>query len=99
MLGDQPFFQLNADTCYWIEGVKPNLEHMIDAWDDTRMDALLLIAETVKSIGYSGRGDFDMARDGGSPADRKKGSRPLPMPVRPSFIHACSTAHRTDPSP
>ena len=64
LLGDEPFFQLNADTCYWIEGVKPNLEHMIDAWDGKRMDALLLVAETVKSVGYAGRGDFDMAKDG-----------------------------------
>ncbi|WP_417679337.1 nucleotidyltransferase family protein [Roseibium sp.] len=66
LLGDRPFFQLNADTAYWIEGVKPNLEHMIDAWDESRMDALLLVAETVKSVGYSGRGDFDfdMAKDG-----------------------------------
>ncbi|WP_269584281.1 nucleotidyltransferase family protein [Roseibium sp. Sym1] len=77
LLGDQPFFQLNADTCYWIEGVKPNLEHMIDAWDDTRMDALLLIAETVKSIGYSGRGDFDMARDGGLTRRPEKGVTPF----------------------
>lgn len=66
LLGDRAFFQLNADTAYWIEGVKPNLEHMIDAWDESRMDALLLVAETVKSVGYSGRGDFDfdMAKDG-----------------------------------
>lgn len=64
LLGDEPFVQLNADTSYWIEGVKPNLEHMIDAWDDSRMDILLLIAETVKSVGYGGRGDFDMDRDG-----------------------------------
>lgn len=64
LLGNKPFFQLNADTAYWIEGVKPNLEHMIDAWDDDRMDALLLVAETVKAVGYSGLGDFEMARDG-----------------------------------
>lgn len=64
LLGDDPFFQLNADTCYWIEGVKPNLEHMIDAWDGSKMDALLLVAETVKAVGYAGRGDFDMAKDG-----------------------------------
>ncbi|WP_207142732.1 nucleotidyltransferase family protein [Roseibium aggregatum] len=64
LLGDGPFFQLNADTCYWIEGVKPNLEHMIDAWDGSKMDALLLVAETVKAVGYAGRGDFDMAKDG-----------------------------------
>ena len=64
LLGHEPFFQLNADTAYWIEGVKPNLEHMVDAWDETRMDALLLVAETVKSVGYSGRGDFELAKDG-----------------------------------
>lgn len=64
LLGEDPFFQLNADTAYWIEGVKPNLEHMVDAWDPDRMDALLLVAETVKAVGYSGRGDFDMAKDG-----------------------------------
>ncbi|EFO32852.1 nucleotidyl transferase [Roseibium sp. TrichSKD4] len=63
-LGDQPFFQLNSDTAYWIEGVKPNLQHMIEAWDDDRMDALLLLAETVNAVGFSGRGDFDMARNG-----------------------------------
>lgn len=37
---------------------------MIEAWDESRMDALLLVAETVKAVGYSGRGDFDMAKDG-----------------------------------
>lgn len=77
LLGDDPFFQLNADTCYWIEGVKPNLEHMIDAWDADRMDALLLIAETVKSIGYAGRGDFDMARDGSLTRRPEKGVTPF----------------------
>jgi len=77
LLGGEPFFQLNADTCYWVEGVKPNLEHMIDAWDDSRMDALLLIAETVKSIGYGGRGDFDMARDGSLTRRSEKGVTPF----------------------
>lgn len=76
-LGNEPFFQLNADTCYWVEGVKPNLEHMIDAWDGTRMDALLLIAETVKSVGYFGKGDFDLARDGSLTRRQEKGVTPF----------------------
>jgi MurNAc alpha-1-phosphate uridylyltransferase len=76
-LGESPFFQLNADTCYWIEGVKPNLEHMVDAWDETRMDALLLVAETVKSVGYAGRGDFDMAKDGSLTRRLEKGVTPF----------------------
>ncbi|MEE4013996.1 nucleotidyltransferase family protein [Roseibium sp. FZY0029] len=77
LLGEEPFFQLNADTCYWIEGVKPNLEHMIEAWDESRMDALLLVAETVKAVGYSGRGDFDMAKDGGLTRRLEKGVTPF----------------------
>ncbi|MEO0975696.1 MAG: nucleotidyltransferase family protein [Pseudomonadota bacterium] len=77
LLGDDPFLQLNADTCYWIEGVKPNLEHLIDAWDEDRMDALLLVAETVKSVGYSGRGDFELARDGSLTRRLEKGVTPF----------------------
>ncbi|TYC49436.1 nucleotidyltransferase family protein [Rhodobacterales bacterium] len=77
LLGNAPFFQLNADTCYWIEGVKPNLEHMIDAWDESRMDALLLVAETVKSVGYAGRGDFDMAKDGALTRRQERGVTPF----------------------
>lgn len=73
----KPFFQLNSDTCYWIEGVKPNLELMIEAWDESRMDALLLVAETVTSVGYSGRGDFDLARDGSLSRRPEKGVTPF----------------------
>ncbi len=63
-LGNKPFFLLNSDTTAWIEGVKPNLEHLIDSWDDSKMDALLLIAEIVNSVGYVGRGDFYFHKDG-----------------------------------
>ncbi|WP_417688396.1 nucleotidyltransferase family protein [Roseibium sp.] len=77
LLGDKPFFQLNADTSYWIEGVKPNLEHMIDAWDDERMDILLLVSETVTAVGYSGRGDFDMAKDGSLTRRPERGVTPF----------------------
>src|SRR5262249_9640931 len=48
----------------WIDGVKPNLARLADAFDAERMDALLLLATTASSIGYSGRGDFSMAADG-----------------------------------
>lgn len=77
LLGDEPFFQLNADTACWIEGVKPNLEHMIDAWDDSRMDALLLLAETVRAVGYSGRGDFELAKDGSLTRRAERGVTPF----------------------
>jgi MurNAc alpha-1-phosphate uridylyltransferase len=62
-LGDGPFFHVNSDTI-WIDGVKPNLRRLAEAFDPARMDALLLLATTAASIGYSGRGDFAMAPDG-----------------------------------
>jgi MurNAc alpha-1-phosphate uridylyltransferase len=62
-LGDTPFFHLNADTI-WIDGVKPNLTRLAETFDPATMDALLLLAPIAGSIGYDGRGDFNMASDG-----------------------------------
>jgi len=62
-LGDAPFFDVNADTI-WIDGVKPNLERLAEAFDAERMSALLLLAPTAGSVGYAGRGDFTMDAEG-----------------------------------
>lgn len=62
-LGDAPFFHINSDTI-WIDGVKPNLTLLAEAFDPKSMDALLLLAPTAGSVGYAGRGDFAMATDG-----------------------------------
>jgi MurNAc alpha-1-phosphate uridylyltransferase len=63
MLGDAPFFHVNSDTL-WIDGVQPNLARLAEGFDAQTMDALLLLAPTIGSIGYAGRGDFAMAPDG-----------------------------------
>jgi MurNAc alpha-1-phosphate uridylyltransferase len=63
LLGEQPFFHLNADTM-WIDGVRPNLARLAETFDPARMDILLLMAPTASSIGYAGKGDFAMAPDG-----------------------------------
>ena len=62
-IGREPFFHVNSDTI-WIDGVKPNLERLAEAFDPTTMDALLLLAPVADSIGYANRGDFGMASDG-----------------------------------
>jgi len=62
-LGDAPFFLVNSDTL-WLDGVKPNFTRLAEAFDPGAMDALLLLASTTGSIGYSGRGDFAMLPDG-----------------------------------
>ncbi len=68
LLGEEPFFHLNADTL-WIDGVRPNLTRLAEAFDPARMDILLLMAPTAGSTGYEGSGDYAMLPDG---ALRKK---------------------------
>lgn len=58
-IGEEPFYVINSDS-FWIEGPRPNLDWLAGAWDGDRMDALLLLASTVRSVGYHGRGDFRM---------------------------------------
>jgi len=58
-LGDEPFYVINSDS-FWIEGPRPNLDWLAGGWHGDRMDALLLLASTVRSVGYHGRGDFRM---------------------------------------
>jgi MurNAc alpha-1-phosphate uridylyltransferase len=62
-LGDDPFYVINSDS-FWIEGPRPNLDWLAGGWHGDRMDALLLLASTVRSVGYHGRGDFRMGPDG-----------------------------------
>jgi N-acetyl-alpha-D-muramate 1-phosphate uridylyltransferase len=63
LLGNAPFFHLNADTL-WIDGVRPNLARLAESFDPARMDILLLMAPTASSIGYEGNGDYAMLPDG-----------------------------------
>jgi N-acetyl-alpha-D-muramate 1-phosphate uridylyltransferase len=62
-LGPEPFIIHNSDSVY-IEGVGSNLDRLARAWDPERMDTLLLVALGSTSLGYSGRGDFNMDSNG-----------------------------------
>ena len=55
-LGAAPFFLVNSDTL-WLDGAKPNFVRLAEAFDAAAMDALLLLAPAIGSIGYEGRGD------------------------------------------
>ncbi|HEV2000504.1 MAG TPA: nucleotidyltransferase family protein [Xanthobacteraceae bacterium] len=63
LIGAGPFFIVNADSI-WLEGVVPNLVRLARAFDEARMDALLLVAATANSLGYEGRGDFNLDAEG-----------------------------------
>jgi MurNAc alpha-1-phosphate uridylyltransferase len=62
-LGPGSFLIHNADSV-WIEGVGSNLARLGGAWDDARMDCLMLLAPASASYGYQGRGDFALESDG-----------------------------------
>ena len=62
-LGDMPFFLVNSDTL-WLDGIKPNFARLAESFDVNAMHALLLLAPSVGSLGYHGRGDYTMLADG-----------------------------------
>ena len=63
LLGDKPFYVLNSD-CFWIESGTPALQRVAEAWDDKKMDCLLLLCDPINTTNYSGDGDFVIASDG-----------------------------------
>jgi MurNAc alpha-1-phosphate uridylyltransferase len=63
LLGEQPFFVLNSDS-FWTEGKVSALNRLRNTWNDATMDCLLLLCHVDRTIGYDGRGDFLLERDG-----------------------------------
>jgi N-acetyl-alpha-D-muramate 1-phosphate uridylyltransferase len=74
-LGDVPFLIHNSDSV-WIENGASNLKRLIDAWDEARMDSIMLLAPTATCLGYDGRGDFEIGHDGR--LTRRSGSSTAP---------------------
>lgn len=63
LLGPGAFLIHNSDSV-WIERSRDNIRALIEAWDETRMDTLMLLADRASSLGYDGKGDFLMDRNG-----------------------------------
>ena len=59
LIGSDPFFALNSDNI-WLDGPRNVFEHLSDAWDVDRMDALLLLVPHARAFNYRGKGDFHM---------------------------------------
>ena len=57
LLGEEPFFVLNSDS-FWVDEGEPALDRLRAAWDDARMDCLLLLSPLDRTVGYDGKGDF-----------------------------------------
>ena len=57
LLGAAPFFAANSDVIC-IDGQTPALHRLMAAWDDSKLDALLLLHPVAQAVGYDGPGDF-----------------------------------------
>lgn len=57
LLGKKPFYVMNSDAIL-LDGARPALLRLADAWDDAAMDALLLLMPREAAFGYDGAGDF-----------------------------------------
>tara|TARA_A100001037_G_scaffold293104_1_gene309286 strand:- start:1235 stop:1951 length:717 start_codon:yes stop_codon:yes gene_type:complete len=75
-LNGESFIVANSDVVI-ISGKKPLITRMIEAWDPTRMDALLLVQPFTKSFGFSGQGDFHMNVNGLLKREVKPSSAPF----------------------
>jgi len=57
LLGDGPFYIVNGDSL-WLDGARPALRRLADAFDPDRLDAVLLVHRAAVLPSYTGRGDF-----------------------------------------
>jgi MurNAc alpha-1-phosphate uridylyltransferase len=69
MIDCDPFLAVNSDNL-WIDGPVDSLRLLASNWNDTRMDALLLLVPLARANCHNGQGDFHM--DGAGALRRKE---------------------------
>jgi MurNAc alpha-1-phosphate uridylyltransferase len=72
LLGDQPFLVVNSDNL-WLDGPTDAIRALAAAWDDDRMDALLLLVPLARANLHGGQGDFHLDANGRITGRRKPG--------------------------
>ena len=75
LIPDDPFFCVNADNWWSDEGTNA-LIRMAQAWDDGRMDVLMLVVPHARAGNTQGSGDFDLAADGRLSREPPQRARP-----------------------
>jgi len=59
LIESDPFLVVNSDNL-WIDGPVDTLKLLATFWDESRMDALLLLVPFARAFCYQGQGDFHM---------------------------------------
>lgn len=76
LIAEDNFFCINSDNL-WIDGPANSLHQLAEAWDEDRMDALLLLVPRITAHNYKGSGDFHL--DGEKRISRKRPGQEAPM--------------------
>lgn len=63
LIDSDPFLAINSDNL-WIDGPADTLKLLASHWDDSKMDALLLLVPLARAENHKGMGDFHMDRTG-----------------------------------
>jgi MurNAc alpha-1-phosphate uridylyltransferase len=63
LIDSDPFLAVNSDNL-WVDGPADALRLLASHWDDTKMDALLLLVPLARAGNHRGMGDFHMDRSG-----------------------------------
>ncbi|MBX3561831.1 MAG: nucleotidyltransferase family protein [Sphingomonas sp.] len=63
LIDADPFLVVNSDNL-WVDGPVDALKLLASAWDDAKMDALLLLVPLARANCHAGRGDFHMSATG-----------------------------------
>ncbi|HEV2865184.1 MAG TPA: nucleotidyltransferase family protein [Allosphingosinicella sp.] len=71
-----PFLVVNSDNL-WIDGPVDSLRLLASAWDEARMDALLLLVPLARAHCHNGRGDFHMSATGALSRRKPRGVAPF----------------------
>jgi MurNAc alpha-1-phosphate uridylyltransferase len=69
LIDSDPFLAVNSDNL-WIDGPVDSLRLLASAWDEARMDALLMLVPLAAAHCHKGQGDFHM--DGAGALRRRK---------------------------
>ncbi|MBC9032040.1 nucleotidyltransferase family protein [Sphingomonas sp. JC676] len=72
LIGDKPFVCVNSDNL-WIDGPTDAIRQLAAAWDDEKMDALLLLVPLARANSHKGQGDFHLDPFGRIVGRRKPG--------------------------
>ena len=63
LISDDPFICVNADN-WWTNAGENAISRLVDAWDDARMDVLMLLVPLAGAFNTQGSGDFNMDEQG-----------------------------------